>query len=60
MRIVENNQKEYEIRCNSCKSKLAYTKSDIHYYEDDYFGDVHWYTYLRCPICNSKIILEIY
>ena len=60
MRIIENNQKEHECICWSCKSKLAYVQSDIRFKCDEYFGELHSHTYLICPVCKKKIILEVY
>lgn len=58
MRVILRNLPEKEITCSSCQSILAYTKKDIHYKDEEYFGDWHYHTYIKCPVCNGKIILE--
>lgn len=58
MRIIKDNSKEYAITCDCCKSELAYFKSDINHQYEEYFGKVYYHSYLRCPVCKYKIILE--
>lgn len=59
MRIIENNQQEYECTCSNCKSKLAYVNSDVWFRGEEYHGELHSYSYVRCPVCSMKIILEV-
>lgn len=60
MRIIKNNQQEYECNCSHCSSKLAYIQSDTRFVYEEYFGEQHSYTYLICPVCKKKIILEVH
>ena len=58
MRIIKNNQQEYECNCSHCGSQLAYVQHDLRSQYEGYFGEPHFYSYLICPVCKNKIILE--
>ena len=55
MRIIEDHyqdeQREYEITCPHCRSKLAYTFNDITHNES---GD----KWIYCGVCGGKIFLS--
>lgn len=58
MRIIKDNT-EIFITCKHCTSELAYTSNDIRYDIDEYFGEVHDYSYIKCPVCLKNINLTI-
>lgn len=60
MRVIKNNQQEHEISCDRCRSELAYVISDVKYVDEEIFGDWHGATYVECPVCKHKIVLECY
>lgn len=59
MRVILNNLPETEIICSSCQSILAYTIKDVKTKDEEYFGDWNYYKYIKCPVCNTRIVLEI-
>ena len=42
---------EFEIKCNACKAKLAYTSEDIHH------NTIMGVSYVKCPVCGNLIEL---
>lgn len=58
MRVIEYNYKEHFIRCDSCKSHLAFIDPDVQFISEYIFGEWHWHKFIRCPVCHNKIILE--
>jgi hypothetical protein len=61
MRVIKecNKEKEIIIQCPSCDSIIAYTKKDVISFGDEFFGEVHYGTKIKCPVCKNIIILNI-
>ena len=54
--LREGNKKKIE--CDECGALLRYEKEDIHELSASVLGMYHKQTYITCPQCNSRIILE--
>lgn len=56
IRIIENQPPiEYEIVCQSCGTRLAYTRDDIELKSEEPF----WEAAITCPSCNERILLDL-
>lgn len=60
MRVIEIGKlAEKEISCDKCNSILAYTDADIQYEAEEFFGQWHDNTKIKCPICGNTIVLTV-
>ncbi len=57
--IIENRANKYIVTCDNCNSVLKFSEFDIKDRVEEYAGDWHGHTYIRCPCCKTKIILTI-
>ena len=56
MRVLDRKElKEFRVTCETCLSKLAYTKADEEVIYDNYNGELHDSNYVICPVCKQKV-----
>lgn len=57
--IIEDNMKKYKVRCPNCDSIIGFTTKDEMANSEEYFGEYHNYSTVRCPACRKHIILVL-
>ena len=51
MRVIKENNVERQVKCETCKSIIAYKSENI---------DKTFYPTIRCPVCNQLIRVSIF
>lgn len=55
--ILKEGRKR-QVECMECGALLRYEKEDVYELSASVLGMHHKQTYITCPQCNSRIILE--
>ena len=49
----------YYCKCKTCGSEIGYYKNEELNNIYDYFGTVVCETYIYCPVCHNKIVIDV-
>lgn len=56
--VVNNYTNPYEVTCPHCSSIMTFGDMDKRNRDSEYAGGYHWSTYIDCPCCRKRIILD--
>lgn len=56
MRVFEENNQEYLHKCKTCKSIIAYKRTELKICYSNLIMD----KYIKCPVCGERTYISIF
>lgn len=57
--VIEDKRNKFRVKCKCCGSIIGFYNNDIRDDGEEYFGQYHLCSSIKCPACGSGILVRI-